>query len=174
MSGKSGDLRSLYQSLIMDHGKNPRNKRPMNCDGHPEGEHGAQCRCTDGYNPLCGDKLTLYVKSDGETVEDISFEGHGCAIFTASSSMLTEVLKGRPVAEIREIAEKYLTMLTEGEATPDPEGLGKLAVFGGVKDFPTRVKCATLPWRALEVILEGVDDQDSAAESAPITTEKEI
>ena len=154
-----GDLRDLYQSLILDHGKNPRNKRSMDCSNTDPGhEHGPSCRCTEGYNPLCGDKLTLYVKSDGDTIEDLSFEGHGCAIFTASSSMLTEVLRGRKVGEIREILDKYLKMLTDGEANPDPEGLGKLAVFGGVKEFPTRVKCATLPWRALEVILEGVDD----------------
>ena len=99
------------------------------------------------------------MKSDGDIVEDLSFEGHGCAIFTASSSMLTEVLKGRKVEEIREILDNYLKMLTDGDSEPDPEGLGKLAVFGGVKDFPTRVKCATLPWRALEVILETVDEK---------------
>jgi nitrogen fixation NifU-like protein len=146
------DLRALYQSLILDHGKNPRNKRPMDLTGQD-----GHCRCTEGYNPLCGDKLTLYIKADGDDITDLSFEGEGCAIFTASSSMLTEVLKGRKVSEVREILDKYLDMLTKEEVTPDPEGLGKLAVFGGVKDFPTRVKCATLPWRALEVILEGVD-----------------
>lgn len=147
------ELRALYQSLILDHGKNPRNKRVM----HDHGET-KDCRCTEGYNPLCGDKLKLYVRTNGDTIDDLSFDGEGCAIFTASASMLTEVLKGRPVSEIREILENYLGMLTNEEATPDPEGLGKLAVFGGVKDFPTRVKCATLPWRALEVILEGVDN----------------
>lgn len=158
------DLRALYQSLILDHGKNPRNKRAMADDGHD-----GQCRCTDGFNPLCGDKLTLYVKADGDDIKDLSFEGEGCAIFTASSSMLTEVLKGRKVSEIREILDKYLDMLTNEEVTPDPEGLGKLAVFGGVKDFPTRVKCATLPWRALEVILEGVDGKVRK----PVSTENE-
>lgn len=151
------DLRALYQSLILDHGKNPRNKRVMDHDCG-----GGQCRHTEGYNPLCGDKLTLYVRANGDTIEDLSFEGHGCAIFTASTSMLTEVLKGRKVSEIREILDKYLDMLTNEEVIPDPEGLGKLAVFGGVKDFPTRVKCATLPWRALEVILEGVDEETAA------------
>lgn len=149
------DLRALYQSLILDHGKNPRNKRVMHDDCS-----GGQCRHTEGFNPLCGDKLTLYVRANGDIIEDLSFEGHGCAIFTASSSMLTEVLKGRKVSEIRGILDKYLDMLTNEEAIPDPEGLGKLAVFGGVKDFPTRVKCATLPWRALEVILQGVDGQE--------------
>lgn len=164
------DLRALYQSLILDHGKNPRNKRPMhNCDA------GGQCRCTEGYNPLCGDKLTLYVRAQDDIIEDLSFEGEGCAIFTASTSMLTEVLKGRKVGEIREIVDKYLGMLTSEEAVPDPEGLGKLAVFGGVKDFPTRVKCATLPWRALEVILEGVDGKAAAGRTtpgAPVKTEE--
>ncbi|MBU8871315.1 MAG: SUF system NifU family Fe-S cluster assembly protein [Gemmatimonadales bacterium] len=150
------DLRDLYQSLILDHGQNPRNRRTMDCNHDGQG----QCRCTEGYNPLCGDKLTLYVKSDGDVLEDLSFDGHGCAIFTASSSMLTEVLKGRNVEEIREILDKYLKMLTDDEGIPDPDGLGKLAVFGGVKDFPARVKCATLPWRALEAILAEVDKQE--------------
>ena len=151
------DLRDLYQSLILDHGQNPRNKRTMDC------HEGGQCRCTEGYNPLCGDKLTLFVKADNGVLEDLSFEGHGCAIFTASTSMLTEVLKGRSVEEIRDINDRYLQMLTDEEAQPDPEGLGKLAVFGGVKDFPARVKCATLPWRALEAILKAVDDESDGA-----------
>ncbi len=127
-----------------------------------------QCRCTEGYNPLCGDKLTLFVKSDGEKVEDLSFDGHGCAIFTASSSMLTEVLKGRSIEEIRGIMDDYLEMLTNEDATPDPEGLGKLAVFGGVKDFPARVKCATLPWRALEAVLAEAEkgEADKVADSS--------
>ncbi|PIE34418.1 MAG: SUF system NifU family Fe-S cluster assembly protein [Gammaproteobacteria bacterium] len=149
------DLRALYQSLIMDHGKNPRNKRPMD-------EHGGGCRCSEGYNPLCGDKLKLYAKTDGDTLEDLSFDGEGCAIFTASSSMLTEVLKGRSIEEIREVLDLYLKMLTEEDVELDPHGLGKLAVFGGVKEFPARVKCATLPWRALEAILEAVDGESIA------------
>jgi len=158
------DLRDLYQSLILDHGQNPRNKRSMDC------HEGGQCRCTEGYNPLCGDKLTLFVKADNGVLEDLSFEGDGCAIFTASSSMLTEVLKGRSVAEIRDINEKYLEMLTEEDVEPDPDGLGKLAVFGGVKDFPARVKCATLPWRALEAILQAVDGESNKA-IEPVGTE---
>ncbi len=148
------DLRDLYQSLILDHGQNPRNKRRMDC--HEDG----QCRCTDGYNPLCGDKLTLFVKAENGKLEDLSFDGEGCAIFTASSSMLIEVLKGREIEEIRQIQSNYFQMLTEGEAEVDPEGLGKLAVFGGVKEFPARVKCATLPWRALEAILAAVDGEE--------------
>ncbi len=152
-------LRDLYQELVLDHGQNPRNHRQIHdCD------HGNGCTHREGYNPLCGDKLTLYVKSDGDTLDDLCFEGSGCAIFTASSSMLTEALKGKSIGEVREILGEFLEMLTNGEKVADPEGLGKLAVFGGVKDFPARVKCATLPWRALESILEsqghaeGTDD----------------
>ncbi len=145
-------LRDLYQELVLDHGQNPRNLRHMHdCD------QDTGCRHCDGFNPLCGDKLTLYVQSDGETIDDLSFEGDGCAIFTASSSMLTEALKGKDITEVRAILDEFLGMLTSGEKVADPEGLGKLAVFGGVKDFPARVKCATLPWRALESILASRD-----------------
>ncbi len=149
------ELRDLYQQLVLDHGRHPRNKRHMDACAD-----GAQCRHTEGYNPLCGDKLTLYAKVRDDIIEDLSFEGEGCAIFTASTSMLTEVLKGRKVSEIRGILDEFIGMLTSGEKEPDPEGLGKLAVFGGVKNFPARVKCATLPWRALEVILENADGDE--------------
>ncbi len=155
------NLRDLYQELVLDHGQNPRNNRAIDdCD------HGKGCTHREGFNPLCGDKLTLYVKSDGEKLDDLCFEGRGCAIFTASSSMLTEVLKGKSVAEVREILDEFLEMLTSGEKVPDPEGLGKLAVFGGVKDFPARVKCATLPWRALEAILAAEGGTAGTADSA--------
>ncbi len=155
-------LRDLYQQLVLDHGRHPRNKHAMD-----ECSDGAQCRHTEGYNPLCGDKLTLYAKVRDDVIEDLSFEGEGCAIFTASTSMLTEVLKGRKVSEIRGILDEFLEMLTSGEKEPDPEGLGKLAVFGGVKDFPARVKCATLPWRALEVILENVAEHEESSPAMP-------
>ena len=168
------DLRNLYQQLVLDHGQHPRNKRRIeSCGDHDT------CRCQEGYNPLCGDKLQLYVKTDGDgVITDLSFEGEGCAIFTASSSMLTEVLRGRRVSEIKDILDEFLHMLTSEEAVPDPEGLGKLAVFGGVRDFPARVKCATLPWRVLETIIESVEGQDDAATAAgadragdPVSTE---
>lgn len=158
------DLRTLYQSLIMDHGRNPRNKRPMD-------EHGSNCRCQEGYNPLCGDKLKLYARTDGQTLQDLSFDGEGCAIFTASSSMLTEVLKGRSVEEVRGIVEQYLAMLMDEDSEVDVDGLGKLAVFGGVKEFPARVKCATLPWRALEAILASVDGDDDVTLQESVATE---
>ena len=152
-------LRDLYQELVLDHGQKPRNRRVMHDCGHDK-----SCLHRDGYNPLCGDKLTLYVKTgEGDRLEDLCFEGDGCAIFTASSSMLTEALKGKSIDEVREIVGEFIDMLTDGEKAPDPEGLGKLAVFGGVKDFPARVKCATLPWRALEAILASRDQQAEAA-----------
>ncbi|MCB1184357.1 SUF system NifU family Fe-S cluster assembly protein [bacterium] len=164
------DLRDLYQELVLDHGQHPRNHRPMHDCDHEKG-----CLHREGYNPLCGDKLTLYVKkaADG-TLEDLCFEGSGCAIFTASSSMLTEVLKGRRTEEVRAILDEFLGMLTSGEKTPDPDGLGKLAVFGGVKDFPARVKCATLPWRALEAILASQGDQATGPDGAVDSNDDEV
>jgi nitrogen fixation NifU-like protein len=155
------NLKDLYQELVLDHGQRPRNRRPIHDCDHEKG-----CSHREGFNPLCGDKLTLYVKSDGETLDDLCFEGSGCAIFTASSSMLTEALKGKNIAEVREILDEFIGMLTSGEKVPDPEGLGKLAVFGGVKDFPARVKCATLPWRALEAILAGQGEPKGAVDGA--------
>lgn len=155
------NLRDLYQDLVLDHGQNPRNHRPIHDCDHEKG-----CSHRDGFNPLCGDKLTLYVKSDGKTLDDLCFEGSGCAIFTASSSMLTEALKGKSLDEVRAILDEFLEMLTNGEKSPDPDGLGKLAVFGGVKDFPARVKCATLPWRALEAILESRNAQSGTGDGA--------
>ena len=143
------DLKHLYQELVLDHGRNPRNLRGMHdCEG------ASGCSHREGYNPLCGDKLKLYVKHSEGTLDDLSFEGDGCAIFTASSSMLTEALKGKSLDEVKAILEEFIEMLTNQDAVPHPDGLGKLAVFSGVKDFPARVKCATLPWRALEAILE--------------------
>ncbi len=163
------DLRELYQELVLDHGQKPRNNRPIHDCSHEKG-----CSHREGYNPLCGDKLTLYVKADGDTLDDLCFEGSGCAIFTASSSMLTEALKGKSIAEVREITDEFIGMLTSGEKVADPEGLGKLAVFGGVKDFPARVKCATLPWRALESILESREDAKGAEDDAVNSNEDQV
>ncbi|MEZ4647245.1 MAG: SUF system NifU family Fe-S cluster assembly protein [Candidatus Eisenbacteria bacterium] len=147
------ELRELYQELVLDHGKHPRNFRGME---DPD-------RQSIGYNPLCGDKLSLYLKLDGDTVVDVSFQGAGCAISTASASLLTETLKGRTRAEVDEIIHQFIHMLTEGSTDDDLEHLGKLAVFQGVREFPVRVKCATLAWRTLEAALHGQDE--------PVTTE---
>jgi len=158
-------LRDLYQELVLDHGQNPRNLRAMSQCDENQG-----CHHCDGFNPLCGDKLRLYVKSDGQTLDDLCFEGEGCAIFTASSSMLTEALKGKEISEVRAVLEEFIEMLTSGEKVADPEGLGKLAVFGGVKDFPARVKCATLPWRALESILASQAIEEETRAAGPVNS----
>ena len=147
------DLRDLYQEVVLDHGRKPRNQRAM-----PEATAESV-----GYNPLCGDKLHLYVQLQDGKVNDVSFEGSGCAISTASASLLTQVLRGKTQAEARTMLKGFLAMLTEEENAPEATSLGKLAVFEGVKDFPVRVKCATLPWRTLEAAFSGDDD--------PVTTE---
>lgn len=147
------ELRELYQELVLDHGKHPRNFHGMdNAD-----------RQSVGYNPLCGDKLAIYVKLDGDVVLDVSFHGSGCAISTASASLLTEALKGKTRAEVDQLLNEFVAMLTDESAEPDLEKLGKLAVFQGVREFPVRVKCATLAWRTLEAALEQHDE--------PVTTE---
>ncbi|MBM4117321.1 SUF system NifU family Fe-S cluster assembly protein [bacterium] len=145
------DLRDLYQELILDHGRNPRNRRRI--EGCAEAHSG--CRRAKGHNPLCGDQLTLYLKTDSERVVDVAFEGAGCAIFTASSSLLTDALRGKGLAEARDLLRDFLAMITDENAAADPARLGKLAVFAGVRGYPVRVKCAALAWRTLEAALDG-------------------
>ncbi len=140
------DLRELYQTVILDHNKAPRNF----------GRLEAANREADGYNPVCGDKLTVYVRvDDDDRIEDVRFEGHGCAISTASASLMTEFVKGRTLEEASEAFGKFHDLVT-GSATQTPEanGLGKLAVFAGVREFPMRVKCATLSWHTLMAALD--------------------
>jgi nitrogen fixation NifU-like protein len=137
------DLRELYQSLILDHNKRPRNF------GRPAASDRSAC----GENPLCGDKVTVHVRIEDGTVREVGFEGSGCAISTASASLMTEAVKGRPVEEVRRIFERF-HRLVAGDGQPD-EGLGKLAVFAGVREFPMRVKCATLAWHTLRAALQG-------------------
>jgi len=150
------DLRDLYQELILDHGQNPRNRRCIeDCDVE------ASCCKSVGHNPLCGDQLTLYFRTDGERVSDVAFEGAGCAIFTASSSLLTDALKGKTLEEARDLMRRFLDMLTDEETNTDPATLGKLAVFAGVREFPVRVKCAALAWRTLEAALDGAAEASS-------------
>ncbi len=137
------ELRELYQTTILDHNKSPRNFRV------PEG---ATCRA-DGHNPLCGDKITVHVAIGDHTVRDVGFQGSGCAISTASASLMTEAVKGKPVAAALALFEEFHALLTTGgEASP---ALGKLAVFAGVREYPMRVKCATLAWHTLRNALEG-------------------
>ena len=131
------DITDLYQEVILDHNKNPRNFEVML---QPD-------RTAEGYNPLCGDKVKLFLKLDGDRISGISFQGAGCAISTASTSIMTEALKGKTVLEAKELFEKVHSLLTESEGFA--EGLGKLAVLAGVRQYPMRVKCATLSWHAL-------------------------
>lgn len=140
------DLTDLYQQVILDHSKSPRNFREMK-------EANAQAQ---GHNPLCGDNVTLYFHMDGDVVKDVSFQGSGCAISKASASILTEHLKGRSKSEIRELFDRVHDMITTGHS--DEEELGKLAVFAGVHKFPARVKCAILPWHAAMSALDGAGE----------------
>ncbi|MCP4547031.1 MAG: SUF system NifU family Fe-S cluster assembly protein [bacterium] len=141
-----GDLRDLYQEVILDHGRRPRNV----------GNIAPPCSHADGYNPLCGDKLTLYLRIEDDTVSDVKFEGAGCAIFTASCSLLTEALIGKSIEEANELCRRFVAMSTTPvEEECDTEGLGKLGVFAGVREFPARVKCATLAWHTFENAVRG-------------------
>ena len=138
------DLRELYQEVILDHGKNPRNHRLLERYNH-EGR---------GYNPLCGDKIELRLQLDGDTITDVGFVGQGCAISQASCSTMTEAIKGKTVQEAEQLFRKFHAMVTgEGPSGEPIEELGKLAVFAGVREFPMRVKCATLGWHTLNQAL---------------------
>jgi len=136
----------LYQETILDHSKRPRNCHMME-DAN---------RRAEGYNPLCGDKLKLYLKVENDVVQDASFEGSGCAISTASASLMTESLKGKTREEALRLLEKFHTLLTTDEAAA--KDLGKLVVFCGVRDYPARVKCATLAWHTLKSALNNTGE----------------
>lgn len=155
------ELSDLYQEVILDHARNPRNRRKMD----------KPCLHAEGYNPLCGDRVTLYVHLDGNTIRDLSFEGSGCAISTASASLLTEVLRGKSSTEARNIFEKFHDLVTgthsnqkecRGEVISPL--LGKLEVFSGVREFPMRVKCATLVWHTLNAALENKEESVTTEE----------
>jgi nitrogen fixation NifU-like protein len=137
------DLKELYRDVILDHNKRPRNFGRLDP---------ADARA-DGHNPLCGDRLSVFVKLDGDRVEDLRFEGKGCAISTASASLMTEAVKGKDRAAIGALFEKVHTLLTRQEAVADAQ-LGKLAALSGVREFPSRVKCASLCWHTLNAALE--------------------
>jgi nitrogen fixation NifU-like protein len=147
------DLRELYQALIIDHGRHPRNFH-----------ENIEANCVlEGFNPLCGDRLTLYVAEKNGVIEDISFIGEGCAISTASASMMTEALKGKTAAEAQEIFKAFHEMVTEHSDKDFTETLGKLSVLAGVAEFPARVKCATLAWHTVIAAL--------AHQDKPVSTE---
>ena len=137
------DLRDLYQEVILDHSKTPRNHK------HLEGaDHEAH-----GHNPLCGDRITVQLTLEGDVIRDVAFEGAGCAISTASASMMTEALKGKTLAQTQALFDAFHDLLTTEHARPGVP-LGKLEVFSGVREFPVRVKCATLAWPTLRAALE--------------------
>jgi len=151
-----GELRELYQEVILDHSKRPRNFGPL-----PDAT--AQ---SSGFNPLCGDEATIYVRVEDDIVKEARFEGKGCSISTASASMMTDAVKGKTLAQVEQLFERFHALIT---APPDSAGenespeLGKLAAFSGVCEFPVRVKCASLAWHTLRAALEG--------KHKPVTTE---
>jgi nitrogen fixation NifU-like protein len=140
------ELRDLYRDVILDHNRKPRNFGQIE---HPDAR-------ADGHNPLCGDRLTVSLRLDGDRVADVRFEGKGCAISTASASLMTEAIKGKDRAAIGELFNRVHTLLTDQDAEPAPE-LGKLAALSGVREFPARVKCASLCWHTLNAALEQSD-----------------
>jgi nitrogen fixation NifU-like protein len=143
------ELRELYQSVILDHNKRPRNFR------QPEGAN----RVADGYNPLCGDKLTVFLRFEDGVVADVGFEGSGCAISKASASLMTESVKGKTANDVNALFEGFHALVTaDPSAEIEANDLGKLAVFGGVREFPVRVKCATLAWHTLKSALAGAGE----------------
>jgi nitrogen fixation NifU-like protein len=140
------DLRELYQTTILDHNKQPRNFRV------PEGAN----RRADGHNPLCGDRVAVHLRLADGVVEDVGFQGAGCAISTASASIMTQAVKGKSTAEVQKLFDAFHELLTgDAHQAVDAERVGKLAVFAGVREYPVRVKCATLPWHTLRAALEG-------------------
>ena len=137
------DLRELYQEVIIDHNRNPRNHHAMEAPTHQ----------ANGFNRLCGDKLTVYLHVENDIVQDISFVGCGCAISQASASLMTDAIKGKTVSDAHQLFERFHHMLTHDEAVPDLHS-DKLAVLAGVRAFPARVKCATLAWHTMDAALQ--------------------
>jgi nitrogen fixation protein NifU and related proteins len=147
------DLRELYQEVILDHNKRPRNFRMIE----------SPTRVAKGHNPLCGDRLTLYVSIDGDRISDVAFEGSGCAISKASASLMTEAVKGKTVAEAETLFERFHDLVTSPPDEPvATTGLGKLAVFAGVREYPARVKCASLAWHTMK---NAVEDRGEVAKT---------
>ena len=148
------ELRDLYQQVILDHHRKPRNFRKL---PRPTGT-------AEGYNPLCGDRVSVEVETDDGVVSDIAFQGSGCAISKASASLMTASLKGQTVSNAEETFDRFHRMLTQSEPSRElTDALGKLAVFAGVREFPSRIKCAMLPWHTARAALEGREE--------PVSTE---
>ncbi|MEY4094263.1 MAG: hypothetical protein RLZZ53_1462 [Acidobacteriota bacterium] len=147
------ELSELYQEVILDHNRRPHNFRVID---------GATAK-QEGFNPLCGDRLTLYISLDGDVIKDVAFQGSGCAISKASASLMTDALKGKTVPEARALFEEFHNMITSNPDTP-PADLGKLSVLAGVREFPTRVKCASLAWHTMKAAVAHEAD-------GPVSTE---
>jgi nitrogen fixation protein NifU and related proteins len=141
------DLGDLYQELILDHNRNPRNfQQPATANRHAE-----------GYNPLCGDRFSVYLHVEDGVIRDVGFQGLGCAISKASASLMTASVKGKTIAEAGKLFAGFHHLVTDGKAPTDPVELGKLSVFAGVREFPVRVKCASLAWHTLQAALDAKD-----------------
>ena len=147
------DVKDLYQEVIVDHNRNPRNFGKL----EPAGKK------LEGFNPLCGDRLTLYMNTDEQCISEVCFDGHGCAISIASASLMTECVKGKSLEEAETIFNDFHELLTDSSQPIDLDRMGKLAVLAGVRDYPSRVKCATLCWHTLKALLAG--------DNAPVSTE---
>jgi nitrogen fixation NifU-like protein len=147
------DLQDLYQEVILDHNRRPRNFKEL-----PD-----PARRAEGFNPLCGDKLTVYLLLEGDIIRDLSFLGSGCAISKASASLMTEAVKGKTVAEAEALFERFHDMVTSDPGSPVAD-IGKLSVLAGVREFPTRVKCASLAWHTLKAAVK-------AQGAEPVSTE---
>ena len=145
------DLRELYQQVILDHNKNPRNFHEM-ADAD---------RRVEGYNPLCGDHYTIFLKVDGETISEVSFTGSGCAISKASASVMSSTVKGKSKDEAEQLFDTFHKLVTGEQSGLSTADLGRLAAFSGVSEFPARVKCATLAWHTLRNALEGKEEKVS-------------
>ena len=138
------ELSELYQQVILDHNKKPRNFRKIEVPTHT----------AEGHNPLCGDQLTIYLDVENDEVRDVSFEGSGCAISKASASMMTQAVKGKTRHQVEELFKEFHEMVTaDSDQSESDSGLGNLRIFAGVREFPVRVKCATLPWHTLHAAL---------------------
>jgi len=147
------DLRELYQEVILDHNKRPRNFHAID----------TPTRVAKGHNPLCGDRLTLYVRIDGDRIADVGFEGSGCAISKASASLMTEAVKGKTVVEAEALFDRFHDLVTSPPDEPvSTNGLGKLAVFAGIREYPARVKCASLAWHTMK---NAVEDRGEVAKT---------
>ncbi len=157
------ELSELYQQVILDHNKKPRNFRKL----------AAANRMAEGVNPLCGDQLTVYVELDGDVIKDVSFEGSGCAISKASASMMTQTVKGKQRQEVETIFNEFHRMvLGELDEEGTPNQLGRLKIFAGVREFPARVKCASLSWHTVHAALNGEGATTTENLGPDITTEQ--